>query len=435
MKRLVLALLFAASAAQAAVINPLPNNIQNGQPADVTKVMANFNQIVANVNANAAALNATNIFTGAQQFSAGLTLNQGTIVSQVQNDNLVWLGLAGGTANALTGTAVVAPLAYQAGQRWKITAALANTGAMTLNVNGLGARAVTKFGGTALIAGDVVAGQVLVLEDDGVRFQMINATVPSGIPYADAGGTPNAIQVTYILPAKNMTLADGLDLTVGIPIANTASAVTMTPTINGITSPTWNVVKFVGNVEVAVAVGDIQGDAWFKADFPNSVWVLMNPATLSTSQIVQVNQQGNPAGTLIDFAGTSCPTGYLLAPTAQTNISRTGANAALFAAIGTTWGAGDGSTTFGEPWFPADYGTIQAAANVGTSTVGAVIAHSHVENAALNSGVGGGSANHVQAWAVAQVTATPIVALESTASTGGSANLPAGVRVLKCIKL
>ena len=39
-----------------AIISPLPYNIVNGQAVDSTPVMADFNQIVNNVNANAAAL-------------------------------------------------------------------------------------------------------------------------------------------------------------------------------------------------------------------------------------------------------------------------------------------------------------------------------------------------------------------------------------------
>ncbi len=53
-----------------------------------------------------------------------------------------------------------------------------------------------------------------------------------------------------------------------------------------------------------------------------------------------------PSGTILDFAGTAVPAGYL-----ECNgqaISRT-AYAALFAAIGTVWGAGDGTTTFNVP--------------------------------------------------------------------------------------
>jgi hypothetical protein len=138
---------------------------------------------------------------------------------------------------------------------------------------------------------------------------------------------------------------------------------------------------------------------------------------------------GMPTGAIISYSGVSAPSGYLVCPIAQTNISRT-TYAALFAAIGTTWGAGDGSTTFGMPWFPSDYVETQANANVGSQTVGAVISHSHT---LPNSYVTSGNPNIT--WAAGAGSAlgyTP--SGTGINATGGSANLAAGVRVLKCVK-
>lgn len=53
-----------------------------------------------------------------------------------------------------------------------------------------------------------------------------------------------------------------------------------------------------------------------------------------------------PAGTLLDFAGSSAPSGWHLCDGSA--VSRT-TYAALFSAIGTTYGVGDGSTTFNLP--------------------------------------------------------------------------------------
>ena len=53
-----------------------------------------------------------------------------------------------------------------------------------------------------------------------------------------------------------------------------------------------------------------------------------------------------PAGVIIPFAGSSIPAGYLLCNGAV--VSRT-TYANLFKVIGTTYGAGDGSTTFNLP--------------------------------------------------------------------------------------
>lgn len=53
-----------------------------------------------------------------------------------------------------------------------------------------------------------------------------------------------------------------------------------------------------------------------------------------------------PTGTILSFGGTSVPTGYLRCNGAA--VSRT-TYSALFSVIGTTWGAGNGSTTFNLP--------------------------------------------------------------------------------------
>lgn len=61
------------------IVGTLPNNIQNGQTEDAVPVMANYNWIVNQVNANAAALTltpqlaGTNTFTAPNTFSVGAT--------------------------------------------------------------------------------------------------------------------------------------------------------------------------------------------------------------------------------------------------------------------------------------------------------------------------------------------------------------------------
>ena len=58
------------------------------------------------------------------------------------------------------------------------------------------------------------------------------------------------------------------------------------------------------------------------------------------------NLQTVPTGTVSAFAGSAAPTGYALCDGSAVN--RT-AQASLFGVIGTTYGAGDGSTTFNLP--------------------------------------------------------------------------------------
>lgn len=68
--------------------------------------------------------------------------------------------------------------------------------------------------------------------------------------------------------------------------------------------------------------------------------------TRNSSNNAWINQQATPAGVISQFAGSTAPTGYLLCEGQA--ISRTD-YAGLFAVIGTTYGAGNGSTTFNLP--------------------------------------------------------------------------------------
>lgn len=65
------------------IVNPLPYNIANGDPIDATPVMANFDQIVTNINNNAAGLAVQNTFTQPQNGVAAILPAQFTPLSQV----------------------------------------------------------------------------------------------------------------------------------------------------------------------------------------------------------------------------------------------------------------------------------------------------------------------------------------------------------------
>jgi hypothetical protein len=75
--------------------------------------------------------------------------------------------VSGGTANAQTLTYSVVPGAYVAGDTYSfiVGGGLTNTGATTLNVNGLGAKNITRAGG-ALSGGELHAGSVATVSLD-----------------------------------------------------------------------------------------------------------------------------------------------------------------------------------------------------------------------------------------------------------------------------
>lgn len=106
---------------------------------------------------------------------------------------------------------------------------------------------------------------------------------------------------------------------------------------------------------------------------------------------------GVPPGAMLPFAGTSAPAGYLGCDGAA--VSRTN-YAALFLAIGTTWGVGDGSTTFNVPDMRRRaaigsggtqiQGPATAVGNVGgveeqSLTTAQLASHSHTGTTGINS--------------------------------------------------
>lgn len=86
-----------------------------------------------------------------------------------------YCGTSTGTANAQILTPAPVLPAYVAGVSLAFVAGFTNTGALTVNVSGLGAKNVYKegpTGPTALTGGEVVAGNILTIRYDGTRFQL-----------------------------------------------------------------------------------------------------------------------------------------------------------------------------------------------------------------------------------------------------------------------
>lgn len=116
-------------------------------------------------------------FTG---MGAGSDATDSANLSQVQSTVVKLIGSVSGT-DTITGSLTPALTAYAAGQMFYFVAAGDNTGAVTLNINSLGAKNVTKNGTTALSAGDIKSGQTIAVIYDGTRFQVISTTSLTGV--------------------------------------------------------------------------------------------------------------------------------------------------------------------------------------------------------------------------------------------------------------
>ena len=65
----------------------------------------------------------------------------------MQDGTATYVGTVGGTADVITITPTIAITAYAAGQRFSFLASGTNTGATTLNVSAVGAKAVVRNDG------------------------------------------------------------------------------------------------------------------------------------------------------------------------------------------------------------------------------------------------------------------------------------------------
>lgn len=64
------------------------------------------------------------------------------------------------------------------GAQIAFTTANTNTGASTINVSSLGVKALTKYGATALVAGDIAASTYYLAVYDGTEWQVVNPSAP-----------------------------------------------------------------------------------------------------------------------------------------------------------------------------------------------------------------------------------------------------------------
>lgn len=113
-------------------------------------------------------------------------------------------GTAGGTADALTLTLSPALLAYTGGVSVEFRASANNTGAATLNVNGLGAVNIWKQVNGALVslqANDLINGLIYKVTHDGTQFQLQynqQTVVPSGLVFLGTATAPSLNFVSLI---------------------------------------------------------------------------------------------------------------------------------------------------------------------------------------------------------------------------------------------
>lgn len=147
-------------------------------------------------------------------------------LDDVNTNTYTILGAIAGT-NAITGTGPsTVTVAYPRGVAFRFLPVANNTGAVTINISGLGIRNVTKQGANPLAAGDLVAGSWAYIAYDNTQFQLINPQGPLDATdtYITTAGTSTA----YTLPVVgNFTRFSGNAVKMIFHTTNTSTTPTL----------------------------------------------------------------------------------------------------------------------------------------------------------------------------------------------------------------
>jgi len=166
-----------------------------------------------------------------------------------------------GSANAYAIALSPSLSAYATGQSFTFKAANSNTTASTLNVNGLGTKAIVKGLSTALAANDIVAGQIVQVMYNGTAFEITSpisiATFTNGVTNRAgqaASGTQTIAHGLGVVPRKVKITAFYGQGFIGAGSVNSAKSVGV---YNGSTTSTvFEVCQTTGS---AGAVGQLAG--------------------------------------------------------------------------------------------------------------------------------------------------------------------------------
>ncbi|WP_316815846.1 hypothetical protein [Pedobacter nyackensis] len=155
-----------------------------------------LNDVYAQVKATSAEINTG---TDDDKFATALALQGSKYLDQ--NGGKVSAVTSAG-ANTYIASIIPGITAYSMGQVFYIKITTANTGASTLNLNGLGAKVLVKDASTALVAGDLLANKVYTVYFDGTNFQVMNIAGINSTSYIVNQSNSNLVQ-----PGSNFNIS------------------------------------------------------------------------------------------------------------------------------------------------------------------------------------------------------------------------------------
>lgn len=345
------------------------------------------------------------------------------------------VGVDSGAADAYVVTLTYVPASYTTAMGVMFVPQADNTGASTINVNGLGVKAIVRFDGSALAAGDIPAGGVVEVRYDGTRFRLMNGNVRGLFPYTPAnkaGETfTGSVAVQGTLTATTWGPIPFASITGNVPITQggtgqTSAAAALTALLPAQAGQSGKVLATNGTAASWVAAG---------AGTVSSIvaGAGLSGGTITTTGTIDIADTGVPAGAygsanqvaafVVNSRGQLTDAGsHLIAITgAQVSGDIAGNAGGLTNTLGINKG-GTGQTTANaalNAFLPAQAGQSgKFLTTDGTNTSwGSPSGVGTVTNIATGAGLTGGP-----------ITTTGTIALAasgvSSGTYGGSANLP-----------
>jgi hypothetical protein len=142
---------------------------------------------------------------------AGINATDAAQLGQVQGGTLDYINVSG--TNTLTGSMIPTLLSYQTGNMFSFIVQNTNTTTVTLNIDGLGAKAILRNATEPLQAGDLTVGNVVVVIYDGTQFQLISVGFGGGA--TGAGGDKifiengQTVTTSYSIPSLSNAMSTG----------------------------------------------------------------------------------------------------------------------------------------------------------------------------------------------------------------------------------
>ena len=228
-------------------------------------------------------------------------------LSQVQSGSYRF-GIDTGTTNALITTLSPSISSYSQGLIFTVLVANTNTGATTINANGIGVANIKNLNGGSLNPGDLAAGMLAELNYDGSNFQLLDtANITSlslvqqgGYLYSADTGSVNAYVAT-LSPAPT-SYHTGMPIEVNISHTNTSASCTIN--VNGL--GTKNIKLSNGS---NLNIGDLLSNMVAHLIYDGTVFQLLNPASWASQFQVQNGSliYGVDSGTANAYAITLTP--------------------------------------------------------------------------------------------------------------------------------